>query len=155
VTKFVEIRVRNARTNADARKVTETVAKSLLVKCSFNGSAPNNLMSSFLSDTVKACESLLRRYGPTFMLRGGGIGGSGSERKARSDGQKARAGRVLPPAKKLEIKRRYENTNPVKRIEDIARDMGIKPVSVYNVASKMGCKRPYQCTKLAGRKRKA
>jgi glutamate N-acetyltransferase/amino-acid N-acetyltransferase len=41
VTKFVEIRVRNARTQADARKVAETVAKSLLVKCSFNGSDPN------------------------------------------------------------------------------------------------------------------
>jgi len=43
VTKFVEIRV---------RKVAETVAKSLLVKCSFNDSDPNNLMSSFLSDKV-------------------------------------------------------------------------------------------------------
>ena len=41
VTKFVEIRVRNARTQADARKVAETVAKSLLVKCSFNGCDPN------------------------------------------------------------------------------------------------------------------
>ena len=41
VTKFVEIRVRNARTQADARKVAEAVGKSLLVKCSFNGSDPN------------------------------------------------------------------------------------------------------------------
>jgi len=41
VTKFVEIRVRNARTLGDARKVAETVAKSLLVKCSFNGCDPN------------------------------------------------------------------------------------------------------------------
>jgi glutamate N-acetyltransferase/amino-acid N-acetyltransferase len=41
VTKFVEIRVRNARTLADARKVAETVAKSLLVKCSFHGCDPN------------------------------------------------------------------------------------------------------------------
>ncbi|HBJ87911.1 MAG TPA: hypothetical protein DDZ88_29440 [Verrucomicrobiales bacterium] len=65
-------------------------------------------MSSFLSDTVKDCKSLLRRHGPTFMLRGEGIGGSGSERKARSDGRKARAGRVLPPAEKLEIKRPYQ-----------------------------------------------
>lgn len=41
VTKFVEIRVRNARTQADARRVAETVAKSMLVKCSFHGSDPN------------------------------------------------------------------------------------------------------------------
>ncbi len=41
VTKFVEIRVRNARTQADAKKAAEAVAKSLLVKCSFNGSDPN------------------------------------------------------------------------------------------------------------------
>lgn len=41
VTKFVEIRVRNARTQADARRVAEAVGKSLLVKCSFNGSDPN------------------------------------------------------------------------------------------------------------------
>jgi glutamate N-acetyltransferase/amino-acid N-acetyltransferase len=41
VTKFVEIRVRNARTQDDAKKVAETVAKSLLVKCSFHGSDPN------------------------------------------------------------------------------------------------------------------
>lgn len=41
VTKFVEIRVRNARTLGDARKVAETVAKSLLVKCSFHGCDPN------------------------------------------------------------------------------------------------------------------
>ncbi len=41
VTKFVEIRVLHARTQADARKAAETVAKSLLVKCSFNGSDPN------------------------------------------------------------------------------------------------------------------
>ncbi|HRJ06999.1 MAG TPA: bifunctional glutamate N-acetyltransferase/amino-acid acetyltransferase ArgJ [Prosthecobacter sp.] len=41
VTKFVEIRVRNARTHADAKKVAEAVAKSMLVKCSFHGSDPN------------------------------------------------------------------------------------------------------------------
>ncbi len=41
VTKFVEIRVRNARTHADARKVAEAVAKSMLVKCSWHGSDPN------------------------------------------------------------------------------------------------------------------
>ncbi len=41
VTKFVEIRVRNARTQADARRVAEAVGKSLLVKCSFHGSDPN------------------------------------------------------------------------------------------------------------------
>lgn len=41
VTKFVEIRIRNARTQADAKKAAEAVAKSLLVKCSFNGSDPN------------------------------------------------------------------------------------------------------------------
>lgn len=41
VTKFVEIRVLHARTQADARKAAEAVAKSLLVKCSFHGSDPN------------------------------------------------------------------------------------------------------------------
>jgi glutamate N-acetyltransferase/amino-acid N-acetyltransferase len=41
VTKFVEIRVRNARTQSDARKTAEAVAKSLLVKCSWHGSDPN------------------------------------------------------------------------------------------------------------------
>jgi glutamate N-acetyltransferase/amino-acid N-acetyltransferase len=41
VTKFVEIRVRNARTQDDARRAAEAVGKSLLVKCSFNGSDPN------------------------------------------------------------------------------------------------------------------
>lgn len=41
VTKFVEIRVRNARTHADAKKAAEGVAKSMLVKCSWNGSDPN------------------------------------------------------------------------------------------------------------------
>lgn len=41
VTKFVEIRVRNARTQNDARKVAEAVAKSTLVKCSWHGSDPN------------------------------------------------------------------------------------------------------------------
>ncbi|MCX6853577.1 MAG: bifunctional glutamate N-acetyltransferase/amino-acid acetyltransferase ArgJ [Verrucomicrobia bacterium] len=41
VTKFVEIRVRNARTLSDAKKAAEAVGKSLLVKCSFNGSDPN------------------------------------------------------------------------------------------------------------------
>lgn len=41
VTKFVEIRVRNARTQTDARKAAEAVAKSLLVKCSWHGSDPN------------------------------------------------------------------------------------------------------------------
>ncbi|MBL9117982.1 MAG: bifunctional glutamate N-acetyltransferase/amino-acid acetyltransferase ArgJ [Verrucomicrobiaceae bacterium] len=41
VTKFVEIRVRHARTLADARRVAEAVAKSTLVKCSWHGSDPN------------------------------------------------------------------------------------------------------------------
>ncbi len=41
VTKFVEIRIRNARTQDDARKAAEAVAKSLLVKCSWHGSDPN------------------------------------------------------------------------------------------------------------------
>jgi glutamate N-acetyltransferase/amino-acid N-acetyltransferase len=41
VTKFVEIRVRGARTQDDARRAAEAVGKSLLVKCSFNGSDPN------------------------------------------------------------------------------------------------------------------
>lgn len=41
VTKFVEIRVRHARTQEDAKKVAEAVAKSTLVKCSWHGSDPN------------------------------------------------------------------------------------------------------------------
>ncbi len=41
VTKFVEIAVRGAATHMDARRVAETVANSLLVKCSWNGSDPN------------------------------------------------------------------------------------------------------------------
>lgn len=41
VTKFVEIRVRSARTHADAKKAAEAVAKSMLVKCSWHGSDPN------------------------------------------------------------------------------------------------------------------
>lgn len=41
VTRFVEIRVLNARTIADAKKAAEAVANSLLVKCSFNGGDPN------------------------------------------------------------------------------------------------------------------
>lgn len=41
VTKFVEIRVQKAATHMDARKVAETVANSLLVKCSWNGEDPN------------------------------------------------------------------------------------------------------------------
>ncbi len=41
VTKFVEIRVRNARTHDDAKRVAEAVAKSTLVKCSWHGSDPN------------------------------------------------------------------------------------------------------------------
>lgn len=41
VTKFVEIRVRNARTYEDAKRVAEAVGKSLLVKCSWHGSDPN------------------------------------------------------------------------------------------------------------------
>lgn len=41
VTKFVEIRVQNARTYQDAKKVAEAVAKSMLVKCSWHGGDPN------------------------------------------------------------------------------------------------------------------
>jgi glutamate N-acetyltransferase/amino-acid N-acetyltransferase len=41
VTKFVEIRVNNARTYADAKRVAEAVGKSLLVKCSWHGGDPN------------------------------------------------------------------------------------------------------------------
>jgi glutamate N-acetyltransferase / amino-acid N-acetyltransferase len=41
VTKFVEIRVRNARTNSDAVKIAKAVANSLLVKCSWHGGDPN------------------------------------------------------------------------------------------------------------------
>jgi glutamate N-acetyltransferase/amino-acid N-acetyltransferase len=41
VTKFVEVHVVNAANQVDARKVAETVANSLLVKCSWNGGDPN------------------------------------------------------------------------------------------------------------------
>ncbi len=41
VTKFVEIRVQNARTHADAKLVAEAVGKSTLVKCSWHGGDPN------------------------------------------------------------------------------------------------------------------
>ena len=41
VTKFVEIHVRGARAFTDAKKVAESVANSMLVKCSWNGSDPN------------------------------------------------------------------------------------------------------------------
>ena len=41
VTKFVEIRVRGAASFTDAKKVAESVANSMLVKCSWNGSDPN------------------------------------------------------------------------------------------------------------------
>ena len=41
VTKFVEVHVTGAANQVDARKVAETVANSLLVKCSWNGSDPN------------------------------------------------------------------------------------------------------------------
>ena len=41
VTKFVQVHVLGAANQVDARKVAETVANSLLVKCSWNGSDPN------------------------------------------------------------------------------------------------------------------
>ena len=41
VTKFVEVRVKGAKTHLDARRVAETVSKSLLVKSSWNGEDPN------------------------------------------------------------------------------------------------------------------
>lgn len=41
VTKFVEVEVKNARTYLDAKKVAEAVAKSQLVKASWNGEDPN------------------------------------------------------------------------------------------------------------------
>ena len=41
VTKFVQVHVCGAANQVDARKVAETVANSLLVKCSWNGSDPN------------------------------------------------------------------------------------------------------------------
>lgn len=41
VTKFVEIRVQGARTYQDAKNVAETVANSMLVKCSWHGGDPN------------------------------------------------------------------------------------------------------------------
>jgi glutamate N-acetyltransferase/amino-acid N-acetyltransferase len=41
VTKFVEVRVKGARTYADARKAAEAVANSMLVKCAWFGCDPN------------------------------------------------------------------------------------------------------------------
>ena len=41
VTRFVEIRVKGARTFKDAKNVAEAVAKSTLVKCSWHGGDPN------------------------------------------------------------------------------------------------------------------
>jgi glutamate N-acetyltransferase/amino-acid N-acetyltransferase len=41
VTKFVEIRVRGARTYQDAKHVAQAVANSMLVKCSWHGGDPN------------------------------------------------------------------------------------------------------------------
>ncbi|GHC49274.1 bifunctional glutamate N-acetyltransferase/amino-acid acetyltransferase ArgJ [Roseibacillus persicicus] len=41
VTKFVTVEVKNARTYLDAKKVAEAVAKSQLVKASWNGNDPN------------------------------------------------------------------------------------------------------------------
>ena len=41
VTKFVEVEVKGAATLMDARRVAETVANSLLVKCSWNGGDAN------------------------------------------------------------------------------------------------------------------
>lgn len=41
VTKFVEVEVKGARTYLDAKKVAEAVAKSQLVKSSWNGNDPN------------------------------------------------------------------------------------------------------------------
>ena len=41
VTKFVEILVRGAATHLDAKRIAETVANSMLVKCSWNGGDPN------------------------------------------------------------------------------------------------------------------
>lgn len=41
VTKFVRVAVKNARTHQDAKKVAEAVAKSQLVKASWNGNDPN------------------------------------------------------------------------------------------------------------------
>jgi glutamate N-acetyltransferase/amino-acid N-acetyltransferase len=41
VTKFVKVHVTNARTYQDAKKVAEAVAKSQLVKASWNGNDPN------------------------------------------------------------------------------------------------------------------
>ncbi|MEM9080554.1 MAG: bifunctional glutamate N-acetyltransferase/amino-acid acetyltransferase ArgJ [Verrucomicrobiota bacterium] len=41
VTKFITLEVKNARTYLDAKKVAEAVAKSALVKASWNGNDPN------------------------------------------------------------------------------------------------------------------
>lgn len=41
ITKFITVSVRGGRTYMDAKKVAEAVAKSSLVKCSWNGNDPN------------------------------------------------------------------------------------------------------------------
>ncbi|MFZ4765512.1 MAG: bifunctional glutamate N-acetyltransferase/amino-acid acetyltransferase ArgJ, partial [Roseimicrobium sp.] len=41
VTKFVEVRVKGARTHQNAKNVAEAVANSMLVKCSWHGGDPN------------------------------------------------------------------------------------------------------------------
>jgi glutamate N-acetyltransferase/amino-acid N-acetyltransferase len=64
VTKFVEISVRNARNNSDARLVAETVANSLLVKCSWNGGDPNwgRVMHAIGYSGAKIREELIHIY---------------------------------------------------------------------------------------------
>ena len=64
VTKFVEIHVKGAATHMDARKVAETVANSLLVKCSWNGGDPNwgRVMHAIGYSRARIQEELIEIY---------------------------------------------------------------------------------------------
>jgi glutamate N-acetyltransferase/amino-acid N-acetyltransferase len=64
VTKFVEIQVKGAATHMDARKVAETVANSLLVKCSWNGGDPNwgRVMHAIGYSRARIQEELIEIY---------------------------------------------------------------------------------------------
>ncbi|MFN7287022.1 MAG: bifunctional ornithine acetyltransferase/N-acetylglutamate synthase, partial [Verrucomicrobiota bacterium] len=64
VTKVVEIHVKGAATHMDARKVAETVANSLLVKCSWNGGDPNwgRVMHAIGYSRARIQEELIEIY---------------------------------------------------------------------------------------------
>jgi glutamate N-acetyltransferase/amino-acid N-acetyltransferase len=61
VTKFVEVRVQNAATYQDARKASEAIAKSCLVKCAWFGCDPNwgRIMDALGYSTAKMREELV------------------------------------------------------------------------------------------------